>query len=473
MVRLAFTGDWPRAGMRSTGRRPFTMTTQSDTLAQYASALRFDDIPVGVRTAAKRMMLDTLAVAWAGSAAPGIAGLQQGLLAADATQHASLWAGKRRVSVLDAAFLNGAAAAALDYDGLHLDAVVHTDIVCLPAVLATAERGHVSGKQFLTALILTNEIVCRLGLATHLHSGWFYTSIHGVFGAAAGCAKLLGLDASGIRDAFGIALSQVGGTQQSMVEKALTKRIQSAFAARAGAFSALLAQSGVTAPREAFEGRFGFYNMYEEGDPARALAGLGERYVSAETSLKKYPSCACNHAVIEATLALVHEHDLQPADCLGARAIISPYMDRLVGAPYNPAQNPQVAAQFSVQYSVACAIVRRRLGIAEIQKEAALDPQLIELARRVEVVVDQANTGDLAPGAVEITTRKHGTLRRQADHLPGGPQQPVTDTELAAKVNECMALGTAPLTREQIARLSERIMMIDTLTDMAGWQDGI
>jgi 2-methylcitrate dehydratase PrpD len=450
-----------------------TTTTLSETLSHYVARTQLGAIPTAVAGAARRMMLDTLAVAWAGSAAPGIEQLRRGLVSAPNAGESLLWANLEPVALLDAAFLNGAAAAALDYDGLHLEAVVHTDIVCLPAVLATAERVHASGREFLAALILANEVVCRLGLATRLHSGWFYTSIHGVFGAAAGCAKLLGLEGEGIRDALGIALSQVGGTQQSMVEKALTKRIQSALASRAGAFSALLAQSGVTAPREAFEGRYGFYNLYEAGDPSAVLNRLGERYVSAETSMKKYPSCACNHAVIEATLQLVHEYDLQPGDCLGARAIISPYMNRLVGANYDPDRNPQVAAQFSVQYSVACAVLRRRLGIAEIERESALDPQLREFAGRVEVVVDEASRGELTPGAVELATRSRGILRRQVDHLPGGPGRPLSDAELAAKVEECMALGARPLAPGRIARLSARIAAIEQVEDMARWFDGI
>ena len=448
-------------------------TTLSESLGRYVFETRFAAIPQSVHTAAKRLMLDTLAVAWAGSTAPGIAELQRGVAPATGAPESLLWAGSGRIPMLDAAFLNGAAAAALDYDALHLEAVVHSNIVCLPAVLATAERVHASGEEFLAALTLANEVVCRLGLATRLHSGWFYTSIHGVFGAAAGCAKLLKLDADGIRDAFGIALSQVGGTQQSMVEKALTKRLQSALAARAGAFSALLAHSGVTAPREAFEGRFGFYNMYETGDAKAVLAGLAERYVSAETGIKKYPSCACNHAVIEATLGLVREHDLQPADVVGVRANLSPYMNRLVGAAYDPRRNPQVAAQFSAQYSVACAVVRRRLGIAEIQKEAALDPTLVEFARKVEVVVDEENHGEMAPASVEIETRNHGTLRRRVDHLPGGPQQPVTNIELAAKVRECMAMGTQPLTPERIDRFTARVSTIERVKDMAGWFDDV
>ena len=384
-----------------------------------------------------------------------------------------LWGWLEHASLLDAVLINGVAAAALDYDGLHMGAVAHTDIVCLPAVLAVAEREHASGQDFLAALVLANETVCRLGSATNLHSGWFYTSIHGVFGAAAGCAKLLGLDAQGITHALGIALSQVGGTQQSMVEKALTKRVQAALAGRAGAFSGLMARAGITAPREAFEGRFGFYNMYEKGDTRPVLAGLGEQYLCADTSMKKYPSCACNHAVLEATLQLVDEYDLKPEDCLALKATITPYMNRLVGAPYDPGSNPQVAAQFSAQYSVACAVLRRRLGVAEIQDAAAMDPALGAFARRVEIVVDESNNGELVPAAIEITTRGHGVLRRMVDVLPGTPQRPLSDAELAAKVSECLGMGARPLDAARIVRLRERVAEIDKVTDMAEWCNGI
>lgn len=449
------------------------MASLSGKLAAFVAGTRYETLPPEVTRAAKRMMIDTLAVAWAGTESEGPAGLRRELVAAGGAKDALLWGWLERAPLLDAVFINGVAAAALDYDGLHMGAVAHTDIVCLPAVLAVAEREHKSGREFLAALVMANEMVCRLGLATHLHSGWFYTSIHGVFGAAAGCAKLLGLDANGIQNAFGVALSQVGGTQQSMVEKALTKRVQAALAGRAGAFSAQLARAGVSAPREAFEGRFGFYKMYEEGDTAPVLAGLGERYESAQTSMKKYPSCACNHAALEAALALVREYDLKPEDCEGVKTIITPYMHRLVGAPYDPGSNPQVAAQFSVQYSVACAVLRRRLGVAEIQAPAALDPALNAFARRVEVVIDQSESGELTPASVEITTRKHGVLKRKVSVLPGTPQQPLSDDELGDKVKECFAMGVAPLDAARIARLRERVAEIEQVKDMAEWTHGL
>ena len=68
-----------------------------------------------------------------------------------------------------------------------------------------------------------------------------------VFGAAAAAGKLLGLDADGIANALGLALSRAGGTQQALLEKSLAKRAQSGFAAEAGVFAAQLAAAGLSA----------------------------------------------------------------------------------------------------------------------------------------------------------------------------------------------------------------------------------
>lgn len=439
--------------------------TLSEHFAAHLAGLRYEALPPAAIAAAKRIMRDTLAVAWAGSQAPGLPELRRAM--AGAGTECVLWGTGERAGVSEAAFLNGVAAAALDYDAMHLDALVHHDIVLLPAMLAAAEREHVDGQRFITALAAATDVMCRLGQATREHSGWFYTSIHGVFAAAAGCAMLLGLKESAIRDAFGIALFHVGGTQQSMVEKALTKRAMSAFAARAGLFSAQLARAGTSAPREAFEGKFGFYAMYESGDPAVAARALGERYHGVDTSIKKFPSCGCNHAVIEATLQLAHEHDLRPDDVIGARAVISNYMNRLVGGLYDPTSNPQVAAQFSVQYSVAAALLHRRLGVAQIQADAARDPAAIALAHKVEVVIDDARAGQLAPAEVELHTRSRGWLKRRISALPGSPESPLSEAELQDKVRECMSLGARPLSAPSIERLSGRIARIEKLPDMA------
>ncbi len=447
--------------------------TISQTLAEYVTGTNYADLPAEAISAAKRMMLDTLGVAWAGTDAPSSTAVRDFLVRQGGNPESHVWAYGDKLPATSSAFLNSMFAAALDYDTLHERAVVHADIIALPVAMAISEREHTDGCEFLTALVLGNDLICRLGKSTTRHSGWFYTSIHGVFGAAAVAAKLLHLDAIMTRHALGVALSHVGGTQQPAVERSLTKRLQSAFAAQAGVFSALLAANGVTAPSEAFEGKFGFYRMYEEGDPSSIVEELGHRFENTSMSFKKYPSCACNHAAIEATLHLAQANELSANEINEIKVVISPYMNRLVGGAFDPGDNPQVAAQFSVQYSVACAILHRRLGIQEIREQAVLDPSIRELVKLVKVIVDEANTGKLAPAEVIIETKTKGALTYKIDYIPGSPEHPMSEVELHKKFRECTELGVAPKTYEQSFMLIERINRLEDLSDMAEFFKGI
>lgn len=119
-----------------------------------------------------------------------------------------------------------------------------------------------------------------------------------------------------------------------------------------------------TAPPDVIEGKFGFYAQYQAGDPAVLMHELGQRFDNDQASIKLYPSCGCNHTAIDATLQLVTQSDLKPDDVLGIEATITPYMERIVGGDYDPSGDAQVAAQFNLRYSIACALVRRRLGLA-------------------------------------------------------------------------------------------------------------
>ncbi|MBK8742522.1 MAG: MmgE/PrpD family protein [Betaproteobacteria bacterium] len=448
--------------------------TLSEQLADFIVATSYDTIPDDVVACAKRLLVDTLAVAWAGTTSDGVADVAAMVGEEGGRPEATLWGFGRSATAVQAAFVNGVAAAALDYDSLHLAAMSHASIVTLPAAFALAERRPTSGRDFLAAFILGNEVHCRLGLATQAHSGWFYTSMHGVFGAAAAGAKVLQLDRTGVCNALGTALSHVGGTQQAIIERSLTKRMQSAFAARNGVFSALLAERRVSAPREAFEGKFGFYAKYENGDPGAVVDGLGRRYEILQTMTKKFPSCGCNHAAIEAALQLRREAALVASDIERVEVVISPFMARLVAAPYDPSGNPQIAAQFSVQYSVASALLRGHLGVADIQPDAARDPEVLAFARTVHVTVDPA-LEDPSSMAAEliIGTRGKGVLRRRVADLPGTPEYPLREEDIKAKFRECTSLGVSPLSPSQANALLARVQALEDVQDMSKFFSGM
>ena len=449
------------------------MTTVSEAIAKHVTAARYESLPADVALFTKRFVLDTLAVAWAGADAPGAPPIRELVRKEGGTAVSTLWVFGGRLPASAAAFLNGMAAAALDYDSVYEAGSVHPDIVTVPAAFAVAERQHLSGREFLTAVALGNDLMCRLGKATAMNTGWFYTSLYGVFGAAVAAAQLLKLDEGGVRDAIGLAFSHTSGTQQALIEKTMAKRLQSAFAARNGVFCALLAAAGARAPAEAFEGKFGFYVKYDAGDPGVLLADLGARFEHVATAVKKYPSCTANHPAVEGALALAREFDLKPDDIAGVEVVLSPFSHQLVGAPYDPGANPQVAAQFSIQYSLASALLRRRLAIADIQPEAALDPKARAFAAKVAVRVDESNKGKFAPAEIAVQTTTHGTLKRRIAHVPGTPQSPISEAELHAKVRDCVAAAATPMSAAAADRLIERVMTIEKVADMATFFDGV
>lgn len=447
---------------------PATALSLSDQLARHSAALRFEALPAEVVQAVCLSVLDTLAVAWAGLDASGVPAVRALAQEQGGRADSRLWASPTRLPASEAAFANGVAAAALDFDALHTGGTVHADIVALPALLAVAERQQASGRDFVTAYAIAQDLIARLGLAAPGHSGWFYTSVHGVFGAAAGAARLLGLPAEGIRHAIGLALPQAGGTQQPMLEKSQTKRLQSAFAARAAVHAALLAERGLQGPVQALDGRFGAFALYEAADAAQVLEGLGERWENTGVGFKKYPNCGCAHAPLEAALQLVHAHRIAADQVQAVRVVLTPYAHRLVGAPYAPDApdaQPEVSAQFSVQYAIATALLRGRFTLDDIAPAQALAPEALALAQRVVVEIDATQTGRMGPATVEIAT---ATGRHSATvlHMPGDAAQPLTEQEVIAKARDAFARGPQPLSDEAAERLIGRVLEIDALAQI-------
>ncbi len=431
-------------------------------LAHWAAETRFEDLPAHAVATARTLTLDTFGCAGAAADAEGVAALRAHVAEDGARGPATVWVHGDRVPASRAALVNGTMAAALDFDPLHDRATVHADIVTLPAALAVAERRGATGRDLLAAVIVGDELLCRLGLALSRHPGWFYTSVLGAFGAAAAAGRLLGLDAERMTHAFGIALSRAAGTQQSLIERRLTKRLQSAFAAEAGVEAALLAARGITGPAEALEGRAGFQALYSPLDEAVLLGGLGRDFEMTRLTFKKYPSCFCNHAAIEAALML-RRQGLAADAVERIEVVLSPFMERLVGQPFEPGDQPQVAAQFSVQYSIACALARGRLGVAEIADDAVRDAAIGALAGRVRMRTDAAHPGRFAPIEVTAWTRDGRTLAALGEILPGTPDHPLSGDEIEAKFRANVATGPRPLGPRAADALMARLRGLDEL----------
>lgn len=450
-------------------------------IAEAVSSLRYEQLPDALVRYAKRLIADTLLVAAAGASVPSSRSLRSALPAgrvigevAEAGEaFGAVWFLPQAThGEADAAFINTLHAAALDFDTLN--GAVHADLVCLPPAWAAAHARGASGRTFLVAYLAASELMSRLArAATKPATGWSATSLYGGLGAALATGKVLDLPVLTLRHAMGLAIAQAAGTQQANLEQVLSKRLQPARAVRQGMFSARLAEAGASAPAQALEGRFGLRALTQPGDDSSVPRRLWDDWQVLDTAFKRYPVCACSHAAMEACAVLCRQHRLQAGDVHRVIATISPFMDRLVGAPFSPGQDPQVTAQFSLRYQLAAICLRGTFGLRDLEPSALFDEGITALLPRISIVVDPRQQGELAPAHVAIELRAGGRIEARCDALPGTPEHPLPDREWRAKLADCGARAPTPLAGNRLEALLERIDTIERIDDMRTFWDAI
>ncbi len=447
----------------------------SRALCNTLAGFGYDMLPAPVLRTVKALILDTLGVIGGAANAPGIPELNARLTRWEKTGSATGLIGKRRYSPPTAAMANGAAAHALDFDDQHDPARVHTSAVVLPALLATAEdlsaEGRpVSGRDFILAYAIGAELDARFGLACHnsLGKGWHPTMLFGVVSAAMAAAKMMGLDSAGIANALGMAFHQACGSAQSMRDGALSKRLGPGFAARNAVTGAFLAADGLSSTRATLEGNAGLFALYERDEvkPELLTAGLGNDWRVAEYSFKPYPCCRCNHTPIGIGIEL-HQRGIKPADVATIEIGMGNVNWITVGAPYEPARNDVVHAQFNTAYSFARAFADGKVDLRSYQKPAITEARITGISDITKVVDDPAiNATAIEPARVTLTLTNGKVVALKRDTIKGSPQDPMDDAEMRAKVRGCLefGLGAKP---DAVDRLVDAISVLEQAKDAA------
>jgi 2-methylcitrate dehydratase PrpD len=342
-------------------------------LAQHVCRIGYADLPASAVECARRDILDTFGCILGGSGSPGIAELCAVI---------GDWGGREESRVLlrgirlpapQAALLNASMGHALDFDDtLDTGGSIHPGVSVLAAALAMADRlDGISGQNLLLAVALGLDVSCRIAFASTLDRGWHRTAALGVFGATAAAGKLLGLTAEQMLNAFGVAYSQAAGNRQCILDGALTKRLQAGQAASAGVFAAVLAQTGFTGAHNIFNGRFGFFELYQPNghDASLLLRDLGNVFCGEALSYKPYPCGRPLHGAIDAALAARAALGITAADDIAAVTIEADpagHADQFNAGPTKCRPTQVVEAQFAQPFLVATALVKGRVGIADV-----------------------------------------------------------------------------------------------------------
>ena len=368
---------------------------------------------------------------------------------------------KERVDMASAALINGISSHTFDFDDTHLKTIIHPAGPVASALLALGEHLGSSGRQLIDALVLGIDVSCRVGnviYPEHYDRGWHITGSTGMLGAAAGCARLLGLDARQTAMAMGIAASQPVGLREQF--GTMSKPLHPGAAARTGLMSALMAKHGFTASLRALEAPRGLLQVFSDKTAwNEATDDLGERF---EISFNTYKPFACGiviHPAIDAAVQL-RARGVRPKHIERIELRVHSLVLELTGNK-NPKDGLQ--GKFSVYHGCAAGLMVGRAGEDEYADAFVTRPDVGALRRKIVATVDDS----IHEASVDMTAvltdgrREHIAI----EFAIGSLERPMTDADLEAKF---AALSDAVIGRQRTSELLAALWATGQSGDVRG-----
>jgi 2-methylcitrate dehydratase PrpD len=364
-----------------------------------------------------------------------------------------------RVDIASAALLNGISSHTFDFDDTHLKTIIHPAGPVASALLALAEHTGASGRQVIDALVIGIDVACRMGntiYPDHYDRGWHITGTTGMLGAAAGCARLLGLDADRTAMALGIAASQPVGLREQF--GTMTKPFHPGGAARAGLMSALMAQHGFTASPRALEAPRGFAQVVSPKTRWNEVTDeLGERF---EISFNSYKPFACGiviHPSIDACVQL-RQQGVRAEDVERLELRVHSLVLELTGKK-EPADGLQ--GKFSVYHGCAAGLIFGQATEDEYADGIVNRDDMVAMRRKVVATVDDGI--DEASADVTAVLADGRRVHVFVEHAIGSLQRPMSDADLEAKFS---GMSDAILGADRTRRLLDACWSLGDAADV-------
>lgn len=438
-------------------------TALTRNLGEFVANLKFADIPGEAVSVVKTGFADCIGVMFAGAGEPLVRIMTDTFN--PVAGEARLVFGPRTAPAPQAAWINGAAAHALDYDDVALRG--HPSTVLVPAILAEAEALGASGEEMIAAYAAGYETWGELVTRDpdHYHAkGWHPTGVLGAIGAAAACARLHKLNAEQCAQAIALGASQSAGLMSNF--GTMTKPFHAGHAAHAGVLAARLVKNGFTSALDAIEHTQGFLaalspkGRYDAETPVR----VGERWqlLTAQLGIKKYPLCYCTHRALDGVHDLVKAHKIA-AETINRVVVNTSRLNATILKNHRPQTG--LEAKFSMEFAMASVLVRGRAGLNELQDDFVQTPEVQALMQKVVVEPDDREDPE-QPGrspydlvTVEIADGRKIESPRVRD-IRGGPALPLSRDELWAKFSDCVRVSKVSI---DAAGLFDALMSLEKL----------
>ncbi len=449
-------------------------------VADFIISTDFDDIPADVLDLAKKSILDGFGLALAGSVAESGSMIKRYLETIGAPGKAIVIGTDRQTAGRFAAFANGVAIHADDFDDTQLAVaadrvyglLTHPTAPCLPAAFAEAQVRGLGGREFVTAYVIGIDVECKIAEAIsprHYQHGFHATATCGPFAAAGAVGHLRNFNRDTMVRALGIAGSQSGGLRENF--GTMTKPFHAGRAAEAGIVACDLAELGWTATDKILEAPRGFFQAHGGGYEVDAIRGkLGSPWSFADPgiSIKPHPSGSLTHPGMTLMLDLIAKHQITAEEVVKVDVGTN---HNMLNALIHHRPQDELQAKFSMEFCLAILLVEGQAHLQEFADEIVLRPDVRQMIERVNFHVhpEAEKAGyDKMTTIITIRLRDGRTLSGRSDFGKGSPANPFSWEEVGEKFYRCAEFAHWPRNKaEDLVALVEELELLGSLKDLA------
>jgi 2-methylcitrate dehydratase PrpD len=440
------------------------------TLAEFISQLTYNQISDKALKKVKSCILDSLGCAFCGSTTTWGEIVNEFVQNQEGRQEASLWTTNFMGPAANVVLGNGTMIHSFEFDDYHMTKI-HPGAVVIPAAFAIGEKEHIDGKTLMTAILAGYETMIHISRGANPHAsrlrGWHLTGTCGTFSAAAAAGNIWQFNTTTMASALGMAGTQSAGLWAFTADGSFSKRFHPGRAAQSGLIAASLARSGYRGPTKILEAEDGgfFKATSYDFDFSKVTDGLGEKFDTEDIVIKPYPTCGSLHSSIDAALIIKKEHEIDVNKILEINVYNSELVNIQCGFDYRPMGVLQ--AQMSMKYCIARAMMDGMLSMAQFTEDKLSDPVAIDLASRVEFVLDEEINKIYPvefPSVVEIVMQNRQGYKVRVNMPKGSVENPMSWQEVQNKFN---TLGLHALGEKKIGAIIEMIENLENINDVA------
>ena len=446
------------------------------TLCRMVVDIQYDDLPKNIIEHAKKCILEAMASTVGGSSAEGIPEIVNFIKHKGGKPEFTLPFYGFKVPASEAGLALGPMTRALELVGGHYEAG-HSIEYTFPALLAaTGLKSNVTGKEFITAYVLGEEVLSRIGMAFKQVTYAIPIGCQGghyIFGSIASVGKLLGLSFDELENAEGIGRGLVQPYDAAMYEPpTLMIRVHHGFVCQDAINACLLAQAGITGPRggtsDVITGPRGYLSWAKwQTEPDLITSELGEKWEMLHILMKPYSSCGCTHTAISGVLDQMSKHNIQVDDIASINFDVSHLCWTVVCTPKEVRWNPETIheCQFSLPYVVATAAYVKDVFLDAYTPEARARKDVRELMTRISAQED--------PGLLSFSSRVHLTLKdgtKYSDeylyYTEENPTVELTEQQLINKFKKCVPYAACEISDKAADSVIEAILNLEKVDDV-------